>query len=390
MHEVNYVGHRLTRDGLKPSDERIKDIITAGQPSNFKELNTILGMLAYEKEWSWTEEAQRSLEKIINILTSDPVLRYYDVNSPITLTVDASLRGLGAALIQDKGVIAYASRALTPTEQKYAQIEKEALAIVFGCTKFHKLIYGKQDVTIETDHKPLETIVRKPLHKAQPRIQRMLLKLQPYAFKLIHVKGSEIGLADYLSRFPNGNSSSSSSLDDELMISKIDTLLGGRHDEYAVATRQDTTAQLLRNVILKGWPTRKEDLDPRLRPFWEHRDELSTANYIITRGERIFIPALKRKQVLQNLHRSHSGITRTKQLARDTVYWPTMNTDIEELVNQCDICLQHRNSLPKEPMIPHQTPTRPWSKVGTDLFEFCGKPYLLMDYYSSYIEVEQI
>ena len=292
MPEVNYVGHRLTRDGLRPSDDRIKDILSAGQPKNFKELNTILGMLAYvakfvprlselnaplrqlskKREWTFGQTEQDSLDKITKVLTSDPVLLFYDVNRPVTLTVDASLYGLGAALLQDNGVVAYASRALTPTEQKYAQIEKEALAIVFGCTKFHKLIYGKQNVSIKSDHKPLESIIKKPLHKAPPRIQRMLLKLQPYTFKLIHVKGSEIGLADYLSRFPNeklDNSSNPSSLDDELMISKVDTLLGGRHDEYAEATRQDATAQLLRNTILKGWPARKQDVDPRLRPFWE-------------------------------------------------------------------------------------------------------------------------
>ena len=90
------------------------------------------------------------------------------------------MKGLGAALIQSNGVVAYASRALTPTEQKYAQIEKEALAVVFGCTKFHKMLYGKSDVTVETDHKPLEAIWKKPIHAAPMRIQRMLLRLQPY------------------------------------------------------------------------------------------------------------------------------------------------------------------------------------------------------------------
>ena len=89
------------------------------------------------------------------------------------------MKGLGAALIQSNGVVAYASRALTPTEQKYAQIEKEALAVVFGCTKFYKMLYGKSDVTVETDHKPLEAIWKKPIHAAPMKIQRMLLRLQP-------------------------------------------------------------------------------------------------------------------------------------------------------------------------------------------------------------------
>ena len=99
-----------------------------------------------------TPAQQDALSKIKETLTSETVLRYYDVGKPITLTVDASMKGLGAAFIQSNGVVAYASRALTLTEQKYAQIEKEALAVVFGCTKFHKMLYGKSDVTVETDH----------------------------------------------------------------------------------------------------------------------------------------------------------------------------------------------------------------------------------------------
>ena len=110
------------------------------------------------EEWEWSPAQQDALSKIKETLTSETVLRYYNIGKPIILTVDASMKGLGAALIQSNRVVAYASRALTPTEQKYAQIEKEALAVVFGCTKFHKMVYGKSDVTVETDHKPLEAI----------------------------------------------------------------------------------------------------------------------------------------------------------------------------------------------------------------------------------------
>ena len=76
------------------------------------------------------------------------------------------MRGLGAAIIQSNGVVAYASRALTSAEQKYAQIEKEMLAVVFGCERFHKLLYGNTRITVESDHKPLESILKKPIHTA--------------------------------------------------------------------------------------------------------------------------------------------------------------------------------------------------------------------------------
>ena len=135
-------------------------------------------------------------------LTSDIVLKYFDVKRPILVTVDASMQGLGAALLQDGGVIAYTSHALVQTKECYAQIEKEVLVVVFVCARFHNLIYGKSDVTIKSDHKPLEVIMEKLIYKGLMRIQWMLLKLQPYYFKLIHVR---IRLADCLSRLSQDN-----------------------------------------------------------------------------------------------------------------------------------------------------------------------------------------
>lgn len=126
------------------------------------------------------------------------------------------MKGLGAAVIQQSGVVAYASRALNPAEQCYAQIEKEILAVVFGCEKFHKLQYGKIDVTIESDHKPLETIMRKRISSAPMRIQKMILKFQTYEFRLVYVKGKDLGLADCLSRLPLPETCQS--MDDEMMV----------------------------------------------------------------------------------------------------------------------------------------------------------------------------
>lgn len=92
----------------------------------------------------------------------------------------------------------FASRALTETESRYAQLEKELLALVYACQKFHDYIYGGP-VTVETDHQPLITILRKPLHSASARLQRMMLKLQRYNLNVIYKRGKELYLADMLS-----------------------------------------------------------------------------------------------------------------------------------------------------------------------------------------------
>lgn len=122
------------------------------------------------------------------MVTQAPALRYFDMKKPLILTVDASSKGLGAALVQDEQPIVYASRALTKSQQNYAQIEKEALAISFGCEKFHQYIFGRS-VTVESDHKPLQSIFKKSLHQAPARLQRLLLSLQKYDLNVIFKPG---------------------------------------------------------------------------------------------------------------------------------------------------------------------------------------------------------
>ena len=109
-------------------------------------------------------------------------MKYYDRNLPVTVQADASLRGLGACLIQHKGKdqpIAFASKSLTDAETRYANIERELLAIIFACQQFSTYLLGRSFVA-ESDHKPLEMIAMKNLANAPPHLQRMLLELQRY------------------------------------------------------------------------------------------------------------------------------------------------------------------------------------------------------------------
>jgi len=102
-------------------------------------------------------------------------LKYFDVTKPVNLQVDASKSGLGAVLLQQGRPVAYGSRALTSAEINYPQIDKELLAMVFGCEYFHSYVYGRP-IALQTDHSSLLSIMKKPSHKASPRLQRLLLK----------------------------------------------------------------------------------------------------------------------------------------------------------------------------------------------------------------------
>jgi len=150
--------------------------------------------------WTWDHPQQAAFEKLKEAISRTPIQRNYNLNEEVTLQCNASQSGLDDALLQGGQPVAYASRALTPTETRYAQIEKELPAVVFACDHFEAYVFGRECVHVETDHQPLVSIVTKPLNKVPSRLQRMLLRLQKYSLKVTYKKGSEMFLADTLSR----------------------------------------------------------------------------------------------------------------------------------------------------------------------------------------------
>jgi hypothetical protein len=192
------------------------------------------------------------LDEIKRLVTAKPVLKYYDPKLQLVLQSDASETGLGATIMQENQPIAYASRALTYTETRYAQMEKELLSIIFGLERFHQYTYGRT-VQVRSDHKPLESILKKPLHAAPKRLQRMLLQLQKYDIRLQYTPGKEIYIADTLSRaylkdLPNGNESD---IEDVNMLSDL-PISEQRISEIQQHTLNDEQMQKRKEVIQNG------------------------------------------------------------------------------------------------------------------------------------------
>ena len=228
--EVKFVGHTISKDGLKPDNSKVSAIQEMPTPNNRKDLERFLGMINYlgkflpnlsseaaplrellkqDREWQSLDQHQKAVEDLKRLVTQAPVLTFYDVNKEVTVSVDASQEGLGAVLLQDNKPVAFASRSLTECEKRYAQIEKEMLAVVFGLEHFYYYVYGRL-VTVETDHKPLESIIQKPLSAAPPRLQRMLLRAMKYNVNLVYKPGKEMHVSDALSRAPLPTQSPSS------------------------------------------------------------------------------------------------------------------------------------------------------------------------------------
>ena len=225
--ELVFFGFNISANGLAPDEKKVEAVKNARPPQNAAKVRSFLGLVNYcarfipnfatlaeplrkltrsDTEWGWGEIQHDAFDQLREALTSDCVVVHYDQTADTELKVDASPVGLGATLLQpSKGTVrpvAYASHTLTDVEQRYSQTEKEALAVVWACERFHIYLYGKP-FTLYTDHKPLE-IIYSPKSKPPPWIERWALRLQPYQFNIVHMAG-KTNPADVLSRLPLDN-----------------------------------------------------------------------------------------------------------------------------------------------------------------------------------------
>ena len=412
--EVAYDGHVFGPDGLKPSEEKICAILEIPEPRNKKELQRFMGTVNYlgkfipnlsginqplrqllEKDvaWHWEDAQKKSFKELKKAITTAPVLKYYDEKEDIVLSVDSSKDALGACILQNGHPIAYASRSLNKSEQNYAQIEKEMAAIVFGATKFHEYIYAKGPIHVESDHRPLESLFKKALSQTPPRIQRMMLKVQKYDLHVKHKKGTELHIADTLSRACISQNDDYI-CDSDYSVFSIEALpvSQAKLSELREETRKDMELTILKDTILNGWPENKKQLNPRITHFWNFRDEISHFDGLMLKGEKVIIPKSMQKSVIEQIHqKSHLGINKCINRLKDVFFWSGMAAQIKDIISQCAICNEFRGAQQKEPMIPHELPTKPWEICATDLFELDRETYIVIaDYYSKFFEVKKI
>ncbi|GFU17381.1 retrovirus-related Pol polyprotein from transposon opus [Nephila pilipes] len=221
--EVKYVGQIISKSGVKPDPDHIKAIVAMPTPKSKTEVRRLLGMVNFLSrfipnvsnvtaplreiiheivEFNRGKEQELSFVNIKELLAKAPILKVFCASDEIIIQCDSSKDGLGSCLIQKGQPVSFVSRCLTNREKNYAQIEKELLAIVFSFEKHHNFVYGRK-VAIQSDHKPLTAIVKKPMHKISSRMQRIILKLLKYDFEINYVPGNQMFIADTLSRaFP--------------------------------------------------------------------------------------------------------------------------------------------------------------------------------------------
>ena len=342
-------------------------------------------MLKKDNVFHLEDQQTRSFQQVKTLIAkaNTTPLRYYDRDLPVTVQADASLRGLGACLIQKhKGKdqpIAFASKSLTDVETRYANIEWELLAIVFACQRFSTYLLRRSFIA-ESDHKPLEMIAMKNLANAPPRLQRMLLELQRYDVTIKYRPGKEMQLADALSRCP-ARASQEIKLD-----MRVDYIAFTKPwiEKLKDSTQRDPILVTVYQLTQQGWPHQRRHVPRLARRYWDFREELSTDDGMLLKGPRLIIPGELQEEYLSRLHEGHLSANKVQENAKQHMYWTGIDADIEDYTKRCQECIK-RSQVPKEPLQPHDIPEGPWRKLGIDYFAFNGNSYVLIcDYFSKF------
>ncbi|XP_048578018.1 uncharacterized protein K02A2.6-like [Nematostella vectensis] len=387
---VGFLGHVIDAEGVHPSPEKVRAVVDAPAPTNVTELRSFLGMLQYYGkflpnlstllhplnnllrdgvEWSWLPECEQAFTSAKELLQSAKVLTHYDVNLPIKLACDASPYGIGAVISHvmpggEERPIAFASRTLTGSEKNYAQLEKEALSIIYGVKKFHQFLYGRRFI-LETDHKPLLTILGPKSAiptLAAARLQRWALILASHQYDVVYRKGVDHSNADGLSRLPVDKPRVSEETE-IYHFSYVDDLPVTARD-IAMETRKDSVLSKVLHYVKSGWPQQTQEEE--LRPYFNRRLELSVEQDCVLWGLRVIIPEAFQEKILHDLHADHPGMCRMKSLARSYLWWPKLDQAIENMVHHCEACQSVRKQPATAPLIPWKWPVRVWQRVHMD------------------------
>ena len=327
-------------------------------PQSKKQVQSFIGMINYLSKFSahlselaepirnlakervpfnWGPEHDEAFSLIKKEVTAAPILAYYNPKKLTVLQTDASCKRLGACLLQNEKLVYFASKALTETQKGYVAIELESLVVAWAMEKFHHFLYRNQ-FTLETDQKPLEAILSKSLNQATPQLQSQLK-------------------------------------------ARDDSLHRIRH-----ATQADDNLTILKHIIQHGWPRTVKEVPQEIQKYWTFREELTIEDGLILKGTQIVIPEKMREDILKQIHEGHLGFNKCQMRVKETVYWPGLNDQLENLILNCQLCLKYSKSKNKSTpptALGHEVPAVPRSQVATDIFHYESQLYLLVVDYTS-------
>ena len=296
---VKFLGHMIDSQGIKPDPNKVSAIEKFTTPSCIGDVRRFLGMinqlskfsphlsdmtkpirelLVKEKAWVWDQPQRDALTKVKEAIAASPILAMFDPNLETVVSADASSHGLGAVLLQkqDSGElqpVAFISRSMTPTEKRYAQIEKEALAFTWACERLSDYLVGLQ-FHIQTDHKPLVPLFStKHLEELPLRVQRFRMRMMRFLFTISHVPGKDLKIADILSRAPVADPTAENAFLQQEATAYVDFMIGHlpateqRLTEIRACQEADKICQQIAEFCRSGWPE-KSMLPAEVKPYY--------------------------------------------------------------------------------------------------------------------------
>nr|XP_026493651.1 uncharacterized protein K02A2.6-like [Vanessa tameamea] len=413
QNKIQFLGHELSGKGVKPLQKYVSSIQGFRAPINIGELQSFLGLINFVGKWipnlatkaeplkellrnnqgkaaeigkSWRTKQETAFNELKLALSNIPTLGYYDVKDRTLVIADASPVALGSVLVQtdERGprIIAYGHKTLTDCERRYCQTEKEALALVWAVEHFHVFLYGKY-FELVTDHKPLEVIFG-PKSKPCARIERWVLRLQTYDFKVVYKPGKE-NIADSLSRLCHLEKPFVNAVEDDIhQIVKISRPTAvSLQDIIKYSEMDQEILKVKEGIYNNAW-------DDIVKNYSLFKEELCFYEGLLLRGTRIVIPTQLRKQVLAAAHEGHPGIVLMKARLRTKVWWPRYDKDAETLVKTCKGCTLVSAPNPPNPLKRRELPNEPWVDIAIDLMgPLPNGDFILVvvDYFSRYKEI---
>jgi predicted aspartyl protease len=416
--EIKYLGHVVTRDGIKVDADKVKAMTQMRSPTNLHELRSFLGALNYYRkflrnlafeadvlykltqhnQFKWGEAEERAFTVLKEKLVHAPVLAHPNFKEPFIVQTDASDIGLGAVLSQvidgQERVVMYISRILQPAEKKWAPREKEALAIIWACETFRPYLIGNRFL-VETDHRSLQWLMeaQKPA-----RLVRWALRLSEFEFEIRYRPGNANQNADVLSRLPVGSEESQE-----------------RELSLLVELDVETEVSMLLSEPLDEELVKQEQLDdPVIGKLIQLTDEkqfklvTTDPNYVLkndllfkisaNHGKVLMVPNSLILPILQLYHNNqisgHLAKDRLLRVLQQRFYWPKMWDDVVQYVASCRVCREFKTNVPhSHGLLAPIKATYPFEIVGVDIVGPLPRTvrrnlYVLVviDYFTNWVE----
>ncbi|XP_050088326.1 uncharacterized protein K02A2.6-like [Anopheles aquasalis] len=409
--EIEYLGYKISKNGITPNESKVEALVKAPVPMDVMQLQAYLGMVNYysrflpnlatvlsplyellrkDKKYVWSKECQEAFEKTKTMLVAKHMLEPFDPKKPVVLAVDASPYGLGAILSHEIGGVEkpvyFASVTLTQAQKNYAQVHKEALAVVFGVQKFHKYIYGIR-FKLVTDNSGVKEIfkpTRTTSSIAVARLSRWALILANYEYTIEHRPGKYMSNVDALSRLP---------LSEELELKEQELQLNAITSSSIIdigmirkAQEQDPIIQQVYKNVENGW---SKGVKEALKSYAKISNSFGIEQGVLYFNDRVVVPDTLKEKMIALFHDDHNGIVRMKMSARKLVWWKGMDRDFERSIQECQVC-QSRRVVPKEIVKTSWAQSiRPFQRVHIDFCHFENRTLLvIVDSFSKFIEVK--